>query len=154
MEEQTTSTTASITTSKSKLSHSRISRNSKAPHIIIGNLNTVRQDVKTFYEKMGTKVIKDDDEERTDLEKAIIYVLDCNTKTMEMAKDKEFTRCQIVVLGAIGNYISQALYNIHLLEKLCHQFSNQMKDVEIFLLDEKNMISYLAPGENYVRFND
>ncbi len=46
------------------------------PQVIIGDMDSVRPDVRTFYESTGTQVIKIDDQNNTDFEKSILYILD------------------------------------------------------------------------------
>ena len=46
------------------------------PHAIVGDLDSLRPDVRAFYEDAGTKVVKVDNQDNTDFEKSILYILE------------------------------------------------------------------------------
>ena len=45
------------------------------PQVIVGDLDSMRPDVRQFYERIGTTIIKVEDEDNTDFEKSIMYIL-------------------------------------------------------------------------------
>jgi thiamine pyrophosphokinase len=44
------------------------------PEIIIGDLDSVRNEVREFYEKQGTTVMRISSQDNTDFEKTMIYI--------------------------------------------------------------------------------
>jgi thiamine pyrophosphokinase len=76
------------------------------PDYIIGDLDSIKKPVLSYYKKLNkTKIIKDTNPDKTDLELAIKLA-----ETLNPSK--------ITIFGAIGNRIDHTLANIHCLDKI------------------------------------
>lgn len=86
------------------------------PHIIIGDLDSIRPEVKKYYEERNVKVLYNKDQETTDLEKCVYYVFEnsekvCNKNDKKMHSPKNmlshdnYSNSKVIVLGAFGGRI-------------------------------------------------
>ena len=46
------------------------------PHAIVGDLDSIRPEVRVFYETAGTSLVRYRNQDNTDFEKSILYVLE------------------------------------------------------------------------------
>ena len=91
------------------------------PDYIIGDLDSISKSAISYFKKLGkTKIIENKDQDKTDLELAILLAetLDPN---------------EINILGAIGNRIDHTLANIFCLNKI-------RSDIKTQIIDDKNII--------------
>lgn len=51
------------------------------PNIILGDFDSIKDDIKKYYEDKGVKFLHNKDQDTTDLEKAIFYVFE-NSETL------------------------------------------------------------------------
>ena len=65
------------------------------PDVIIGDLDSIEPAVRQFFHHRGAKIIQIDDQDSTDLDKALSYVSDSSTLS---------TRQFITILGSIGSH--------------------------------------------------
>jgi len=94
------------------------------PDYIVGDLDSVSNSTISYFKKLGkTKIIKNKDQDKTDLELAILLAetLDPN---------------EIIILGAIGNRIDHTLANIFCLNKI-------KSDIKTKIIDDKNIIELI-----------
>jgi len=94
------------------------------PDYIIGDLDSVSKSTISYFKKLGkTKIIENKDQDKTDLELAILLAetLDPN---------------EIIILGAIGNRIDHTLANIFCLNKI-------RSDIKTKIIDDKNIIELI-----------
>ena len=95
------------------------------PHAIVGDLDSLRPDVRAFYEGAGTKVIKVDSQMNTDFEKSILYILEQQKSENSSAEEvmqssgeiEVQTKNKVIAYGAFGGRIDQALSSIHIIAK-------------------------------------
>jgi thiamine pyrophosphokinase len=80
------------------------------PDVIIGDLDSFNSDSIITYPKVKTKLIKDENQETNDLEKALNYVLSLGYK-------------QVEILGGLGKRIDHTLKNLSVLQQFSEQFS-------------------------------
>ena len=45
------------------------------PHAIVGDLDSIRPEVKAFYERAGSSLVQINDQDSNDFEKSVLYVL-------------------------------------------------------------------------------
>ena len=95
------------------------------PDYIIGDLDSINKPTIYYFKQLGkTKIIKNTDQDKTDLELAITLSKTLNPK-------------EINILGAIGNRIDHTLANIF---SLVHFSSN----IYIRIIDDINIIEYVT----------
>ncbi|XP_078156652.1 thiamine pyrophosphokinase 3-like [Carex rostrata] len=105
------------------------------PDVIIGDLDSIRDDVKAFYLNLGVKVVDEShDQDTTDLHKCISYV---NNSTPIDDKSK---LC-ILVVGALGGRFDHEIGNINVL----HHFSQ----LRIILLSDDCLIHLLPKTHSH-----
>ncbi|GLI60587.1 hypothetical protein VaNZ11_002747 [Volvox africanus] len=110
------------------------SRKAYIPDVVIGDLDSVREDVRQFYEQHGVP-FKDmsSDQDSNDLTKAIRLIQD------EYIKDERDMNHQILVLGALGGRLDHTLANLNVL----HVCSN----LNITLWGDGNLVRLVRPGK-------
>jgi thiamine pyrophosphokinase len=75
--------------------HSDTSNSVFLPNAIVGDLDSIRPEVKNFFFEHGVSVIKFDSQENTDLDKALLHVQEISPTT-----EPRF----VVISGSIGSY--------------------------------------------------
>ena len=98
------------------------------PNYIIGDMDSIKISVLNYYKKLyKTKIIKDKNPNKTDLELAIKLA-----ETLNPSK--------ITIFGAIGSRIDHTLANIYCLDKIKPEIKAQIVDDKITLqLAKKNL---------------
>uniref|UniRef100_A0A0G4I4G2 Thiamin pyrophosphokinase thiamin-binding domain-containing protein n=1 Tax=Chromera velia CCMP2878 TaxID=1169474 RepID=A0A0G4I4G2_9ALVE len=144
------------------------------PSSICGDLDSIREDVLSFYESKGVKIQKNPDQESNDLEKCF-EMLQRTIEKEEREVEKRIlssasslphaSKClkqHMVVVGAFGGRFDQTIANVHLLYKLL--FSETQKNGfgenarapslgarDMVLLGEGSLGVLLAPGRTVLR---
>ncbi|KAK7454648.1 thiamine pyrophosphokinase [Stygiomarasmius scandens] len=80
------------------------------PNLVKGDLDSLRDDVKTFYSSNAVPIIRDEDQYSTDLMKCIAAV-----KEMEQTEGREF---EIIILGGLAGRLDQTIHTLSYLHKL------------------------------------
>ena len=133
------------------------------PHIIIGDFDSIRPEVKDYYEKKGVKIFHNKDQDTTDLEKCVYYVFETSEnltkydkkdspKNVLMQDNCSYTK--LIILGAFGGRIDQTLASIHILYKMNSFFKEKCRENEIILMDDYSLMIFLEAGENIVRCSE
>lgn len=109
------------------------------PDAIIGDLDSLRPDVRKFYETHGSKVIHVEDQDSTDLGKSMRYVLD------NAPKHEGFIELSAVfILSSVMTRFDHAMANIHSL----YEFQDRVPD--IYLIGAESCIWLLNKGEHRI----
>lgn len=84
------------------------------PHIIIGDFDSLKPEIKHYYEQKGVKTVYNKDQDTTDLEKCVYYVFE-NSENQTKYKKKDspknilmrdnYSYSKVIVLGAFGGRI-------------------------------------------------
>ena len=83
------------------------------PHAIVGDLDSIRPEVKAFYDRAGSTLVEVHDQDMNDFEKSIRFVLQGNRQNGESANKAAKSegeqgsedRRKIVAYGAFGGRI-------------------------------------------------
>lgn len=122
------------------------------PNLIIGDLDSLRDDVKKHYETRPevTKIVKAIDQDRHDLDKTLDHICknrECilanhyvHKKTTTARDGAVQKKIYVVVLGALGGRFDHDMANVNTLFKWTKHFDS------LVLLSEDNMIQLLEPG--------
>lgn len=96
------------------------------PDFIIGDLDSIKQDVKKFFERKNVKIIHDTDQDSTDIEKSVKFLL-----------SRGFTHIDIA--SAIGDRIDHNLGNLSVLVNFYAKAKLKIIDetMEIFFTKDK-----------------
>ncbi|CAD6577559.1 MAG: hypothetical protein CYPHOPRED_000272 [Cyphobasidiales sp. Tagirdzhanova-0007] len=87
-----------------------VNHESHIPDLIKGDLDSLRDDVREFYEGRAVPIIVDKDQYATDLGKCIESV-----KEIEQSKGKQY---QVIIFGGLSGRFDQTAHTIHALYKL------------------------------------
>jgi len=106
------------------------------PNVITGDLDSLTDETRKYYEEKGVQIVQIIDQDRNDLDKALSSVL-------EHYKDSRSIRC--VVYGAFGGRFDQEMASFQALYKWHGK-------VEMYLYDDSTM-AFLLPGgcENHIQ---
>lgn len=100
------------------------------PDLIKGDLDSIRPEVREFYDNLGSTILDEShDQDTTDLHKCIAFIRDCTP-------DLEKSNLILLIVGALGGRFDHELGNINVL----YTFSN----IRIVLLSNHSLV-YLLP---------
>ncbi|OBZ72122.1 Thiamin pyrophosphokinase 1 [Grifola frondosa] len=109
------------------------------PDLIKGDLDSLRDDVREYYASYNVPIVKDPDQDSTDL-----------MKCLESLSDKEKAEgCQydVVILGGLAGRLDQTIHTLSLLHKL------RKSRERIFVVTDDNIAWVLDEGEHYIHIN-
>jgi thiamine pyrophosphokinase len=133
---------------------------------VIGDLDSLRPDVREYWYARGSEIIHDPDQYSTDLTKAIKYV-----KSFEIPSESEFTPSKdkarqaklqkikdsseikdIVCIGGLGGRVDQAMSTLHHL----YTFQNESDYAsgKVFLLSSEAITFVLKSGKHKVKVRE
>ena len=114
------------------------------PDAIRGDLDSLRQDVRAYYEERGTIVEEDRDQNANDLDKSLQLV---DLKRNQIWPTEEDTPSgRVCVYGAFGGRFDQQMASIQALFKWSDTFHNKL------ILFDDNTCAFLLPsGRNEIR---
>ena len=98
------------------------------PDYIIGDLDSTTNEILNFFKHNNTKIIKDENQDKTDMELAI--------NLAEKLKPDE-----IIIMGAIGYRIDHTIANILCLDKI-------KSNIKTKIIDDKNIIEIVDNEKN------
>eukprot|EP00798_Chlamydomonas_sp_ICE-L_P013434 gene13434-19290_t len=109
------------------------------PNLILGDLDSVRQDVRDFYTSQGVEVIdQSHDQDSTDLVKCIQYL-----ETHHLPNLGASIRHHIIVVGALGGRLDHTLSNLNALYQHSH--------LNITMWGEGNLVRLVrGPGRTVI----
>jgi len=110
---------------------------------VIGDLDSLRPEVRTFYASRSTPIIHDPDQESTDFGKATSWI---QAHPGRLALDT-------VALGSIGGRVDQGLSQLHHLY-LWQKNNPEYTDGRLYLLTPESLVFLLKPGLHRIRVRD
>lgn len=102
----------------------------RVPTFIVGDLDSVTEENLDHYHKLGTKVVKEPDQDSNDFQKSLVVAKSRLTDSS----------LPIVVIGGFGGRIDQTLGNLNTL--FCHAQTGG----KMIWLDDRNVIIALGSG--------
>ncbi|KAF5390636.1 hypothetical protein D9757_002752 [Collybiopsis confluens] len=119
------------------------------PDLIKGDLDSLRSDVREYYTSKGVQVIKDDDQDSTDLMKCVVAVTEKEEKERECGCTHKSPDHQydIIVLGGLAGRLDQT---IHLLSFL-HKLRKTRK--KVYAVTDDNIGWVLDSGEHCIEID-
>lgn len=100
------------------------------PDVIKGDLDSIRPEVREFYDNLGSTILDESyDQDTTDLHKCIAFIRDCTP-------DLEKSNLILLIVGALGGRFDHELGNINVLYTFL--------DIRIVLLSNHSLV-YLLP---------
>ncbi|CAG8482940.1 12148_t:CDS:2 [Funneliformis mosseae] len=105
------------------------------PNYIRGDLDSLRDDVRSYYHSKGTEIQCEPEQESTDFMKCINLV--------RIKEEENFSKYDVLAIGSSGGRLDQIMSNIHYLYKL-------RDERKIFLVSDKNMSFLLKKGKHNI----
>jgi thiamine pyrophosphokinase len=95
------------------------------PEYIVGDLDSMRRDVATYYESVGTKIVKNPDQDTNDLEKCVEHLLSQNVSIE--SNGLSMNEITLVVMGAFGGRFDQQMHSLH----VCYKYMDTFKSINL-----------------------
>jgi len=147
------------------------------PNCIVGDFDSIRNEVQEFYAKKNVKMFMKQDQDTTDLEKCLYVSLEklseiqgdndnegfnydyrnynkCNetefnsNEYIEIKKNKK--KYSILILGASGGRIDHTFSAYSQVFKYLNKYSNEFSHTELLMISKSSCSIYLKPGKNIV----
>ncbi|KAG6810486.1 hypothetical protein H0H92_011666 [Tricholoma furcatifolium] len=116
------------------------SRTKYAPDLIKGDLDSLRDDVRSYYSSLGVPVIQDEDQDTTDLMK-------CVETIEEREKKRGETQNDIVILGGLSGRLNQTIHTLSYLHKL------RKTRKRVFTVTDDNIGWVLDAGDHIIEID-
>ncbi|KAH8100098.1 thiamine pyrophosphokinase [Cristinia sonorae] len=107
------------------------------PNMIKGDLDSLRSDVREYYTSQGVLVVRDDDQNSTDLMKCI-YELSA------IEKQEGDNSYELIVLGGLSGRLDQTIHTLSLLYK------QRKTGRRIYAVNDENVAWVLDKGEHLI----
>jgi len=114
------------------------------PHAIIGDFDSIREDVLTYYQTKGVKVGQNPSQDDSDLEKCLNH-LDEKIQAGKSANEEKTYK--IIIAGGLGGRLDHTLNNIHLVHKFSKKYAAQNINVSLLLIDNNSIGTCILPGK-------
>ncbi|EPQ51624.1 Thiamin pyrophosphokinase [Gloeophyllum trabeum ATCC 11539] len=111
------------------------------PDLIKGDLDSIRSEVREYYESQGVSVVEDEDQYSTDLMKCISSI-----EALEQSSGSEEQHA-IILLGGLSGRLDQTVHTLHLLHKL------RTRRRQVFAVTDDNVGWVLDAGEHFIHIN-
>jgi len=108
------------------------------PYAICGDFDSVLPEVASYYQSQGTHLVKVVDDNNTDLDKCLQYLIQL---------DKEASIRNVVLYGAFGGRFDQTMAALHSIYKFDNRFDR------LILLSEGNLAELLSAGNHFILCN-
>lgn len=86
------------------------------PHAIVGDLDSLHDNVREHYSKLGTNIVLKSSQDDTDLEKSIEYLI--SNEDFFKNGTKIYSSVRVTILGGFGGRLDQTLSNLSNLVKI------------------------------------
>ncbi|KAG6836822.1 hypothetical protein H0H93_002668 [Arthromyces matolae] len=110
------------------------------PNLIKGDLDSLREDVRSYYTCLGVPVIHDRDQNSTDLMK-------CVEGVEEEEKHRPGVKYDVVILGGLSGRLDQTIHTLSYLHKL------RKTRERVFAVTDDNVGWVLDEGEHIIEIN-
>ncbi|KAJ2520448.1 thiamine pyrophosphokinase [Coemansia sp. RSA 1939] len=110
------------------------------PDVIVGDLDSIQETTRAFYEKKGSRIHFYDDQESTDFMKGFMYL------DSEMRHGKDPNDCVVIVFGGLGGRLDHVMHTLKVL------FNNHLKR-QMYVISESNLTFVIPSGKNRILVN-
>lgn len=121
--------------------------------MIVGDFDSIKQEVKEFYEKKNIPLIIKQDQDSCDLEKCLYIAIE---KLGELDDSYQYSTSSIsimpnslIILGC-GGRIDHTFSTFHCVFKYLNNFRDQLSQTEIYLVSKRNISVFLKKGLNTI----
>ncbi|KAJ3386026.1 Cysteine dioxygenase [Entophlyctis sp. JEL0112] len=118
------------------------------PDMIIGDLDSLREDVRNYYEAKGVGIVKINDLYSTDFGKCLRHIED-------VERSNAGIRYEVLAMGALGGRFDQTIASVFQLHALAKKDeSDGKKPRKVYLFSNESVALLLLPGQIHRIFCD
>jgi thiamine pyrophosphokinase len=118
------------------------------PHAIVGDFDSIRQDVLDHYRQKDVHIYQDPSQDDTDLEKCLRH-LEKKIHSNPISERARFHR--VIITGGFGGRVDHTLNNIHVLHKFAEKYMYE-EHISLHLIDNNSIGTCILPGKTqYIR---
>jgi thiamine pyrophosphokinase len=117
--------------------------------MIIGDLDSLRDDVSKYYKERGVHVEEDGDQYSTDFGKSMKVLTNGYGSDRSFLAPPEHSEAtqDIIILGTIAGRVDQGLGLLH---EIYREYRQHQSSARLWLLSEQNVSFLLGPGKNII----
>lgn len=126
----------------------------ETPDLIVGDLDSIKPEVRAHYESLGVDVQHIPEQLSTDFGKALRLI---NQRRSEILKrtvpEPDSDKLDVVVMGGLGGRLDQAMSQLHHLYNISRNKDKEneyYQTGDIYLFSESSLSFFLPPGRNYI----
>ena len=121
------------------------------PHVILGDLDSLRPDVRLYYLSQRVKIIHKADQDSTDFTKCLDYIRAQEaTRRAGTHSFDPLEQHNIVVLGSLSGRLDQAFATLQPLLKAQYQSAGLVCNEQMILVAPEGVAFVLKPGRNRI----
>jgi len=112
------------------------------PDAIVGDLDSIREEVSEYYKDRGVNVQRCFSQDDSDLEKCLNHLMEyCDENPL---LDESYYK--IVITGGMGGRMDHTLNNIHIIHKFALKYGTRHHNLSVLLLDDDSVGTCILPG--------
>jgi thiamine pyrophosphokinase len=112
------------------------------PDAIVGDLDSIREEVSEYYKDRGVNVQRCFSQDDSDLEKCLNHLMEyCDENPLQ---DECYYK--IVITGGMGGRMDHTLNNIHIIHKFALKYGTVHSNLSLLLLDDDSVGTCILPG--------
>ncbi|KAL4927258.1 thiamine diphosphokinase [Aspergillus undulatus] len=124
------------------------------PTTIIGDLDSIRPEIRNHYANLGVNIVQDDDQYSTDFTKSLRYIREHEKDVISSStsqRSQEQTQApSILILGGLGGRVDQAFSQIHHLYMVNQTQEHGSEKGNLYLISEESITFILSEGNNTI----
>ncbi|GAA5946994.1 hypothetical protein JCM3765_002108 [Sporobolomyces pararoseus] len=114
------------------------------PDLVLGDLDSLRPEVKAYYESKGVEVRHDPDEFSTDLGKNVTELSKYEQSTPEV-----HSQLQLVIVGGLSGRLDQTIHTLHALIQLVEKEGRQ----QVWAIGKESAACILPKGKHHLKID-
>jgi thiamine pyrophosphokinase len=121
----------------------------KRPNAIHGDLDSLKPEVRDYYEKLGCTVSQDPDQYTTDFTKCLKWIKNSDYLSADTPTGEKFSRgIDVIALGGLGGRVDQGFSQIHQLYAASRDQS--LLSGNLLMVSSENITFVLQAGHNKI----
>ncbi|GAA6018118.1 hypothetical protein JCM11491_003324 [Sporobolomyces phaffii] len=116
------------------------------PDLVLGDLDSLRDDVRRYYESKGVEVRHDPDEFSTDLGKNVAQLSKYEEET-SFRRDGGGGQLQLVVIGGLSGRLDQTIHTLHALIELAEKAGRE----QVWAIGKESAACILSKGTHHLK---
>lgn len=130
------------------------------PTHILGDLDSIRSEVKDYYESKNVEIrANPKDQDTNDFQKSLVLLNELLEENKfqpgeESKEEPDENPEKVIVLNPFGGRIDQTLGSIHAMCKFCQDKPELMKRMNMILMSSSSTCQYIPKGETIIKCAD